>query len=266
MSAVSGQITTGAATVGRGVSSTSEIALLVAYAPPQTRATRSAHLNINVATAGRGVVANSQAVTLVAYRTGGVPNLKSRAWTFTLDGHPFYVLFLGNEGTFVYDQSTGSWSKWITTGLPTWNMEKGVTWKGDIIAVDNENPILWRIDPTSFIDDDFKPQIRKVTGGLSMRGRNFVANYAFRIAASMGLVAVPVTAPPTDPTVRLRFSDDQGNTFIDAGTKIITPGAFQQALQWLSLGTMQPPVRVFEVTDTGAIARIDGADAEVGED
>lgn len=266
MGLVSSQVILSAATEGQGVVAASQVVTLAAYAPPSTLAVRSTQVVTAASTEGQGIPAVSQVVVLAAYKTGSLENLNNRAWSFSLDGHTFYVLTLGEQGTFVYDDLTEQWAKWQTEGLPGWNMEIGTTWRGDIIAADQQNPIIWRLDPESFIDDDFKPQTRKVTGGLAMRQRAFIANYSFTVTASMGVPEVPLTAPATVPTVTLRFSDDQGKTFFDAGSRTLNPDDFVQTLEWHSLGTMRPPQRVFEITDVGAIARIDGADAEVGEE
>ncbi len=94
----------------------------------------------------------------------------------------------------------------------------------------------------------------------------FITNYSFSLTASLGKPDVPLTVPITLPTVKLSFSDDQGKTFTDAEILTLTNGDFTQRLDWRSLGTMQAPQRIFKITDTGAIARIDGADAEVGEE
>lgn len=254
------------ATEGQGVSALSQAAMLVAYAPPGALAVRTTFSVLQVSTEGQGIPACSHAFLLVAYRTGNVENLKSRAWTFTLDGHTFYVVTLGEQGTYAYDQTTQQWAQWKTLGLTSWNMEIGTTWRGDIIAADQNNPIIWRLDPESFIDDDFKPQVRKVTGGLAMRQRAFIANYAFRVTASLGTPAVPATLPATVPVVTFRYSDDQGKTFTTPDPITLISGDFTQVLEWTSLGTMQAPQRIFEIEDTGAIARIDGADAEVGKE
>lgn len=266
MAAGSAQLSLQASMTGLGVAATSQAVMLAAYAPPSTLAVRSSGALLMASTLGRAIPAVSQAYMLVAYRTGTRENLNNRSWEFSLDGHTFYVLTLGEEGTFVYDETTGEWAKWQTEGLSGWNMEIGTTWRGDVIAADQQNPVIWKLDPDSFLDDDFKPQTRKVTGGLSLRQRAFIPNYSFQVVASMGVPGVPNTAPATEPVVRLRFSDDQGNTFFDAGEIKLDPGKFAQTLVWQSLGTMQQPQRVFEVTDTGAVARIDGADAEVGEE
>ena len=254
-----------AATLGQGVAASSQVGMQVAFAPPATRSTVTTQAGLQAATAGQAVPATAQLAMLVAYRTGTVENLNLRSWAFDLDGHTFYVLTLGEQGTWVYDSLTGQWAQWQTQGLTGWNMELGTTWRNDVIALDQQNPILWRLDPTSFIDDDFRTQIRRVTGALSTRLRNFPANYAFRVTASLGDFDVANTAPPTQPNVTLRYSDDQGMTFTSAGDVTIEANNFTQSLQWLSLGVMQSPVRVFEITDTGAVVRLQGADAEVDE-
>lgn len=244
----------------------SQAQTLVAYSVPpveQLRVNQVATLVSIVETATPRV---TQVQTLVAYKTNSTENLNIRAWTYALDGHTFYVLTLGEQGTFVYDESTGQWAKWQTTGLNTWNMEIGTVWKGKIIAADQQNATIWELDPLNFIDDDYKPQIRRVTGALSMRNRAFIANYAFRITASLGQPDVPLTAPATVPTVTLETSDDQGSSYQTHGSVEITIDDAVQELAWLSLGTMSPPMRIFRLTDIGAIARIDGGDSEIGEE
>jgi hypothetical protein len=246
---------------------TSHVAMLVSFAPPGTRNVRTSEAVMLTGTAADPAPAQtSMAAMLVAYRTGSIENLKVRAWTYSLDGHTFYVLTLGEQGTFVYDESTQQWAKWQTAGLSGWNMEIGTVWKGRIIAADQAEPTLWELDPLSFIDDDFKPQTRVVTGALSMRNRAMIPNYAFRITASLADVDVPLTLPETEPTITLEISDDQGKTFQSMGSIVLDLNDPKQELAWLSLGTMEPPMRVFKVTDLGAVARIDGGDAEVGEE
>lgn len=265
MVASTSQLTTLGAVSSNGVSVTSQAVMMVAHAPPSTRYVRTSQLVGLVSDLGPPVPACSQLVGLIAFRTGSVENLKMRAWSFALDGHTFYSITLGEQGTFVYDESTEQWAKWQTQGLPGWNMEIGTTWHGKTIAADQSQPIIYALNPTSFIDDGFKTQIRRVTGGVSMRGRDFPANYAFRITASLGEPDVADTLPATSPVINLSYSDDQGKSFVDAGDVVITSLDFVQEIAWLSLGTMQPPQRVFRVTDTGAIVRLDDADAEFDE-
>lgn len=244
----------------------SQALFLAAYSVPESRYIRTTEAMLQAAYAGGPVIRTSDAALLAAFRTGPVENLNNRSWTYTLDGHTFYVLSLGEQGTFVYDLTTGEWSQFITGGLNTWNMEIGTSWKGDVVAGDQAEPTIWRMTPNSFIDDGFKSMTRVATGGLSVRQRLTVPNYAFRISASLGVPDVALTAPVTDPAVTLEISDDQGKTYQNVGSLTLEEGNFRQTLQWLSLGVIQAPNRIFRITDEGAIARIDGADAEVETD
>jgi hypothetical protein len=77
-----------------------------------------------------------------------------RAWTYTLDGHTFYVLDLGEEGTFKYDKVTGEWSKHITSGYDTqWNVINGTMWGHRIVGGDLIRFDMWEVDPLVLTDN-----------------------------------------------------------------------------------------------------------------
>lgn len=233
------------------------------YRPPSARDVRHTQAAMQAVVTGQPIPAISHVAVMVAYRTTVPDRLELRAWSFTLDGHEFYVVTLGEEGTWVYDFTTGQWCHWQTAGISSWNMEVGVVWKGMVVAGDRLNAQIWRLAPETFLDDGFKNQIRRVTGSLSVRNRTFVPNYAFRVTVSPGDPEVANTIPVRQPTLTLRYSDDQGNTYVSAGSVLLEEGNFTQYPQWLSLGLIGPPQRVYELSDEGAVARISGADAEI---
>ncbi len=43
------------------------------------------------------------------------------AFTFRMEGHAFYVFTFPDEGTFVFDASTGRWCEWQTFGFDDWS-------------------------------------------------------------------------------------------------------------------------------------------------
>lgn len=247
-----------AAHTGDGGARTSALTALVAYSPPATRKVMASDIMTTVATEGRGIPCTTQLVALVAWRQGPRTNYKARAWGFTFDGHPFYVLHLGMVGTYVYDLSTEQWQQWRTAGLPTWNMEHGVTWNRRVVAGDNQNPTLWALDPRSFLDDDYKGITRTVTGGFNVRTRDSYPVGALRVTASLGAPQI------VDATLTMRYSDDDGKTWSRTWSMVIEAGKFRQDLSFRSLGSMRAPGRIFELTDNGGLARIDGADADIG--
>ena len=202
-----------------------------------------------------------QLPTLVVYATGAIERFNSRAWVFKKDGHPYYVLHLGVEGTFVYDKLTDKWSNWETAGYGQWNMENGWTFDTDqVIAADNQNPIIWKYDPETFQDEEFRTIERAVTGLIALRRRDTLSILGLHLTASVG------SGVEDGATLRLRFSDDQGKTWSAWYSLALQEGDFDQVLNLRSLGTAHAPGRVFEIEDYGGLVRIDGADLDTDQD
>lgn len=203
----------------------------------------------------------TQMATLVMYDTG-VPDAKrSRAWAFQFDGHSFYVLDLGEEGTWLYDFSSGQWSRFETRGYDgQWNAKLGVYWeaKRATVVSDAVNGYLHIIDPEQPLDEAWRPIEYTVTGGVEVHHRNAHTHESFRLQASVGAIADPLGA-----TLTFRFSDDQGKTWRATYTATLTPQDWSQELAWRSLGIIRAPGRLFEVTSTGGLIRIDAANAEI---
>ena len=201
----------------------------------------------------------SQTALLVAYATGTSTNTRSRAWTFVLDGHTFYALDLGAEGTFVYDLTTKQWCQFATAGYEGWNMKFGTMWgEGRIAGADSINQYVWEMDPDATTDELFRTIQHVVTGGLLSRTRLAKAVGKFTVTGSSGIVDEAAGA-----TISLRWSDDQGNTWSDYQTLALTASDFSQTMTWRSLGAYAAPGRIFEISDVGGILRIDGADAGI---
>lgn len=233
--------------------------VLLAEGPPQARRVRDHQSAVLVACKSNAQPKDYGTAVLVSWRTGAAEDPTQRAWGFTFDGHPFYALTLGEQGTVVYDLLTGQWSQFQTEGLPGWNMELGLVWQGRIIAGDQQNPLLWRLEPQTSLDEGFKPLRRIVTGGTPVRQRAFPRHFSLTLTASVG---APDAGQET-PTVSLRFSDDAGNTWRNMPDVVLEPGMFSQEVAWRSLGSLRAPGRVFEISDFGGFVRIDGLDADV---
>lgn len=213
----------------------------------------------------------SQLQAIVVYR-GRVDNHSVRVWTFSLDGHDFYVVTLGEEVTLVYDLSTDSWSEWSTTGYDVWRAHKGINWismgqetyqdqgsQSNVVAGDNNYGLLWTLNPEVGYDED--PETgeevvinRKVVGGVQQKLRETIrVNGAYLLACSG-------SPQLSGASVTLRTSDDMGNTWANHGTVTAEVNNFTQEFAWRSLGLIRAPGRLFEITDNGATVRIDSLD------
>lgn len=215
-----------------------------------------------------GEVEVSQVGALVVGR-GRIDNPKLRAWTFTLDGHDFYVLRLGTMFTLIYDVYSEQWVEWDSPDLDFWRPNIGVNWSGgqkfarefgsDIIVGDDTYGLIYFLDPEQPYDQtpqdyaEVQEQYfeRIVMGQLPIRGREVLPCYSIWITSNMGNPAY------TGAGVTLYTSDDAGETFDDHGLVTVTLGEFQSELSWYSLGQLSAPGRLFKIVDDGAVVRID---------
>lgn len=234
-----------------------QLTTLSAFGPLATMAADVEQMSMLAATsAGANNVSTdvSQMTTLIAYGTGEPFTQRQSAWTFTLDGHKFYVLPLGPEGDWAYDVTTDAWSQLKTDGFNGLNFTNGVMWGLRIMGGDQLYPYLYELDPNQTLDEDWRAITHVATGGIPLRGRYNVGVANFTLTASVGDIQ-----DVNDYNVSLSFSDDNGDTW-SPDFDIELTGAGSQRLIWNALGSFTSPGRVFKITDTAGPMRIDGAD------
>lgn len=241
---------------------TSTLGVTIAAGAPNAKYIDTTLLGATAAHEVQAVPLTSALGVTVAYTIGAPEVFTSRAWSYVMDGHPMYVLHLGQQGTFVYDLSTQQWSQFKTAGFDTWNAEYGTKWNDYIVAGSLTDGSLWYLNEDAFLDEEFREITRVVTGGIPQRARKAVTNYNVSLAAAVGEVE-----EDSDSSVTLEISDDNGANWIDVGSIELTPGDYTQELSWLSLGMVTAPGRIYRFTDIGGLRRIDDAEAKLeGED
>lgn len=211
----------------------------------------------------------SQAQVLAVVR-GRIANPRLRAWTFTLDGHDFYVLRMGDDLTLVYDLYSEQWVEWQSGDLPFWRPNCGMNWAGavgladeygsNVLIGDDTYGLLWFLDPDQPYDENpdslalqQEAFFERITmGQVPMKGREVLPCYSVWLTTDMGAPAY------TGAGVTLSTSDDGGATFDDHGLVTVTAGEFSPEISWYSLGQIGAPGRLFKIVDDGAIMRIDG--------
>jgi hypothetical protein len=193
----------------------------------------------------------------------------SRAWGFSLDGHDFYVLRLGESATLVFDLTTQQWSQWSNPDLAYWRPHCGQNWQGmagtladggtDVVCGDDTEGVLYRLDPTSGRDDDTGTGdaafTRTVTGAIALSGRDTKPCGAFQLTCALG------SPSQSGAAITLETSDDFGQNWLSHGSVTLAAGSFSQVVEWRALGLMRQPGRIFKLTDDGATVRIGRADA-----
>lgn len=210
----------------------------------------------------------SQADVIVIYR-GRVEDPRVVAWTFTLDGHDYYVLRLGTQTTLVYDTFSRQWYVWGSNEGDLWRAYHGTNWRGalryaegfgsEVVVGDDGNGAIYLLNPDADEDDDAllgaerprKFRRRVVAQAIIPNGYDFVPCYGVQLFGSVGQDDVT-------SAVSLSISDDRGQTYFSVEDQTVPTGDTQYRLEWLSLGSMRAPGRLFRVTDDGALRRIDG--------
>jgi len=199
-------------------------------------------------------------VTQIVWRTGDPSGVRQRAWTFDFDGHTFYVLDLGCNGTLVYDILTQQWSRFRTAGYGGWNFKNGFHWRSGKMVIggaDGSGQLL-KLTPQSFLDEGWRPVIYEVTGILQTGGVDFLRQYALRMVGSAGVLADSIS-----PTLFMEFSDDRGVTWGPTYQIELTTNT-RQRIEFRSLGAFTAPGRMFRIYDEGGIKFIANVEADIG--
>lgn len=179
---------------------------------------------------------------------------RMRAWTFSQNGHNFYVLKLGQQGTIVWDTVAKRWAEWGSLGDIGWRAVAGLNWESDIVAGDRHIGMVWDILEGPVDDNNVAIQT-VVTGGIPARLRAAMPCNGVMLTGSVGSID-----SPNPVAVTLRTSDDDGHTWLSHGALTAQGGDYGVQLIWYSLGQITAPGRLFEVIDTGVVTRIDSLD------
>lgn len=234
--------------------------------------------NVTVVLRQNAEIFVSQAHVLAAVK-GRVQDPKVRVWTFTLDGHDFYILKLGNDCTLVYDLLAEQWYIWGSFESQLWRAYTGRNWLGgrtfadvygsNILVGDDSTGAIYLLDPMGHTDDDAvsgrdlpRPYVREITGQIPMRGYDMKSCYGVSLMGAIGEISdVTLTA------ITLFTSDDDGHTYDEHETINIEPEDRQARVDWNSgLGSFSAPGRLFRIEDRGALQRIDWLDMATDEE
>jgi hypothetical protein len=233
----------------------------------QSESVQIAQADVSYASLRDSKVEISQADVMAIFR-GRPEDTILRSWTFSLDGHDFYVLRLGDTSTLVYDLYSEQWMEWQSPDLAFWRANVGINWNGgeglgaiygsNAVVGDDFFGVVWFLDPTQGYDQNPREDgalqfFERVTmGQMPIKGREVMPCYVAWLTGDMG-------APAYDGAgVRLLTSDDGGATFDDQGLVTVTASEFTPEVSWYSLGQIGAPGRLFKIVDDGAVARIDG--------
>jgi hypothetical protein len=226
-----------------------------------------------------GNVAIVTASHIKAAVRGRIYDPRIRSWTYTQDGHDYYITRLGGiDKTLVYDLHSQQWYVWGTRASQLWRPYDGVNWLGagyfadsygsNVVVGDDGNGSLYFLDPNYDYDDnhlvgDENPGTFERVAMALILSKDYASKPCFGVILS-GSQGETANDLALFTGVKLEVSDDVGHTYTDMGTITTTDGDYNQRVHWRSLGSVRQPGRIFKITDDGTLKRIDSLEMEDG--
>ncbi|MGE5500688.1 MAG: hypothetical protein ACM3W4_02045 [Ignavibacteriales bacterium] len=175
-------------------------------------------------------------------RIGKVPASDLRAWYYPWNGHSFYCLTIGDEGTFVFDVETAQWHEAASYGYLFWRAHLGVVDNLTVYVGDAIDGKIGVLDGES-VTDYGQPVERRFTSGIVVPGP--IPCDAVELDAVAGFA-------DGDPVIEMRKSDDWGNTWSSwRSAGLGSLGQYRKRVIWRRNG-MIDRARVFDFRLTDA--------------
>lgn len=191
----------------------------------------------------------------------------AEAFSYTLDGHAYYVLSFPTEAaTWVYDASTERWherdSRASSISLGRWRAQNYVTAYGKHLVGDYTAGTVWEMS-TSVYAEGSESLVKLIQfPPLYAEGkRAFMSSLEVDMEVGVGLTS----GQGSDPQIMLQWSDDGGNTWSNEHFRDIGAiGEYRTRVTWERLGSFRQRTIRLSVSDPvrcviyGAMAEIVG--------
>lgn len=185
---------------------------------------------------------------------------EAKAYTYTQEGHAFYVLTLAG-GTRVLDVTTGEWHERQSYGYDTWLAQSHCFAFGKHLVGSAVSNKIGYLDPSTHSEWSATRRMEWTYQPVYADGaRAFHDRLEILFEAGVGLTS----GQGSDPLVMLEYSDDFGQTWTSLPTRSIgAKGEYSARVVWNALGSsrarvyrvaVSDPVQI-TVADTQAVVR-----------
>lgn len=168
------------------------------------------------------------------------------AFSFMTNGHQMYQLNAGGK-SFMYDQSTGVWSRLKSYGIERSRSDMGQNWLNKYVVADYENGKIYQLSDTNY-DEAGEPLVFELIGKhvFNNSDRLSVSELWIDMETGVGLA----TGQGSNPQVMLRYSRDTGRTW--STERWHTAGAvgdYLTEVKWTRLGRAYDFVFHIKISD-----------------
>jgi hypothetical protein len=189
-----------------------------------------------------------------------------QAFTYMQDGHLFYVLcFVDIDQTFVYDVTTSewhdrAWKEANNNNMHRWRAGTFMAFNNQLLCGDWQDNRLYILDKNYYLDDQNAiARIRRTSVFELTQARVFYTMLQVDMEVGVGTA----TGQGFAPQLRLRWSDDGGQTFGPYRTQTVGPiGSYRTRVKFNRLGSGRNRVWEISITDPVAVTIL-GAFAEL---
>lgn len=177
---------------------------------------------------------------------GGMSISTGKAWTYSQEGHLFYVLSFF-EGTFVYDATTQEWHERQTYGRNDWIAGSHAQAFGLELVGDATSNKIGFLSGTDYDEFSATQRMEWTYQPVYAEGaRAFHDRLEIVLETGVGLT----TGQGVDPEMMLEVSDNGGITWRSFPNKKIGPiGQYQKRVVWHGLGSARQRVYRAAVSD-----------------
>lgn len=171
------------------------------------------------------------------------------AYSYMLGGHPMYVLNFPTAGkSWLYDGSTGEFTKLKSFGLARHNADFSFTLLGNTIVSDSTTGRLYKLTATTLTDNGASIERELVSETVTLPDLSQFDVNCFRVDMEVGVGLT--TGQGSDPQIGLSVSRDNGKTW---GAQMWKPfgkvGEYATRVEWRRLGSTRQATFKLTVTD-----------------
>ena len=165
------------------------------------------------------------------------------SFTYTDEGHKFYVLTFPSGGTWVYDVATSMWHERRTLGLDRWRINAYAYFNGKHYVGDYLTNDIYEMDLDTYTENGAAIQrTRSATYVHAESEPVFMDWLQIIIESGAGLT----TGQGSDPQAMLQYSDDGGRTWSNEKWRTMGKiGEHFRRVRWTQLGRFYE--RVFRI-------------------